>query len=92
VRSGHAQVIQIEQTPAPVVGHDFASIGDAHMPTIAHRQRRARELTALAEREPEHRAQRPVDAAAWLLLASRLEEFKFQARVTIKTTATLTAA
>jgi hypothetical protein len=44
------------------------------MPTIAYCQKRARELTALAEREPQHRAQHLVDAAAWLLLATRTEE------------------
>jgi hypothetical protein len=39
------------------------------MPTVAYFQKRARELTALAEREPEHKAQCLIDAAAWLLLA-----------------------
>jgi hypothetical protein len=42
------------------------------MATIAHCQKRARELTALAEREPQHKAQHLIDAAAWLLLASRM--------------------
>jgi hypothetical protein len=33
-----------------------------------------RELAALAEREPEHNAQHLIDAAAWLLLATRMQE------------------
>jgi hypothetical protein len=44
------------------------------MPTIAHCQERARELTALAEREPQHRAQHLADTAAWPRLASRMVE------------------
>jgi hypothetical protein len=44
------------------------------MPTIAHCQKRARELTALAEREPQNRAQHLADAAAWLILARRMVE------------------
>jgi hypothetical protein len=42
------------------------------MPTIAHCQKRARELTALAEHDPQHRAQHLADAAAWLFLARRM--------------------
>jgi hypothetical protein len=49
------------------------------MPTIAHCQERARELTALAEREPEHRAQHLSDAEAWLLLAKRMLEMALRA-------------
>ena len=45
------------------------------MPTIAHCQKRARELTALAELdEPEHKAQHLADAAAWTRLAKRMLE------------------
>jgi hypothetical protein len=51
------------------------------MPTIAYCQKRARELAALAEHEPQHSAQHLTDAAAWLLLARRMVEM-----------ATLTAA
>ena len=42
------------------------------MPTIAHCQIRARELTALAEAEPEHKSEYLVDAVAWLRLARSL--------------------
>ena len=49
------------------------------MPTIAQCQKRARELTALAEREPQHRAQYSADAAAWLRLASRMLETALRA-------------
>ena len=42
------------------------------MPTIAQCQERARELTALAERESQNKAQHLADAAAWLRLASRM--------------------
>jgi hypothetical protein len=44
------------------------------MPTVAHCRQRARELTVLAEREPQHKTQHLNDAAAWLLLARRSEE------------------
>jgi hypothetical protein len=47
---------------------------EERMPTIAYCQKRARELTALAEREPQHNAQHLIDAAAWLLLAKRMVE------------------
>jgi hypothetical protein len=63
-------------------------LGGWHMPTIAHCRKRAHELTALAEREPQHKAQHLNDAEAWLILAARLED---QALVAIKTMATLTA-
>jgi hypothetical protein len=59
------------------------------MPTIAQCQRRARELTALAEREPQHKSKHLNGAEAWLFLAARLKD---QALVVIKTMATLTAA
>jgi hypothetical protein len=60
------------------------------MPTITHCQKRAHELTALAEREPQHRAQHLADAAAWFILAARLEEI--QTVVVMKNMVTLTAA
>ena len=44
------------------------------MPTVADCRQRARELTVLAEREPQHKTQHLNDAAAWLLLARRSEE------------------
>jgi hypothetical protein len=46
------------------------------MPTIAHCRERARELTALAEAEPQNRTQHLNDAAAWSLLANRTEELE----------------
>jgi hypothetical protein len=44
------------------------------MPTAAHCRQRARELIALAEREPQHKTQHLIDAAGWQLLARRMEE------------------
>ena len=50
------------------------------MATIAHCQKRARELTALAELdEPEHKAQHLADAAAWTRLAKRMLEMALRA-------------
>jgi hypothetical protein len=49
------------------------------MPTIAQCQKRARELTALAECDPQHKAQYSADAAAWLRLASRMLETALRA-------------
>jgi hypothetical protein len=56
------------------LGTVASGIRKTHMPTVTHCRKRARELIALAEREPQHRTQHLNDAAAWLLLARRLEE------------------
>jgi hypothetical protein len=42
------------------------------MPTMAHSQKRARELTALTERGSQQKAQHLADATAWLRLATRM--------------------
>ena len=49
------------------------------MSTAAECRTRARELTALAEHEPQHRAKHLTDAAAWLVLAQRTDEMESQA-------------
>jgi hypothetical protein len=49
------------------------------MPTSAECRTKARELSALAKREPEHREQHLVDAAAWMILARRTDETESQA-------------
>jgi len=48
------------------------------MITVAHCQKRARELAALAERDPTNCIQHRNDAAAWLLLASRMEQMELR--------------
>jgi hypothetical protein len=48
------------------------------MPTAAECRKKAHELTALAERDPEHKAKHINDAAGWLLLANRTEEIESQ--------------
>jgi len=48
------------------------------MSTAAECRTKARELNALAQREPEHRDQHLVDAAAWLVLARRTDEIEKQ--------------
>jgi hypothetical protein len=56
-----------------ILRQDAFQLG-GRMPTIVHCRTRARELAALAEREPENRPQHLNDAAAWSLLARRMEE------------------
>jgi hypothetical protein len=64
------------EAPCPDCGEPMLLL---NMPTIAHCRKRARELTELAEREPENRTQHLNDAAGWLLLARRTEELKAMA-------------
>ena len=72
------RVIQTAQTHHSWSGTMAPSLGGSGMSTAAECRTRAAELTALAEREPEHRDQHLVDAAAWLVLARRTDEIEKQ--------------
>jgi hypothetical protein len=62
-------------------GHHLGRGSNA--PTTAYCRKQAREPAALAEREPQHKTQYMNDAAARLLLGSRLEEIEIQVIVAI---------
>jgi hypothetical protein len=46
------------------------------MPTVAHCRKRARELTALAETDPQNRAEHLNAAVMWSLVAARMEDLE----------------
>jgi hypothetical protein len=56
------------------------------MRSVSYCRKRARELTALAEREPQHKSKHLNAADAWLRLAKRIEEIEIKALIAIKHT------